>query len=120
MTTTILQFERVIYTTKARTSSDPHGGSSRTSDGCPSAKLSLPGCAGNGTNPARLFAAGWSDCLLSTMKQIAARSMPDLATNVAVDVEVDAGIAEGGFVFQARMNFQLSTTGIPRVDALPS
>lgn len=107
MPTMTPQIERVTYTTKTRTRADRDGGSSRTTDGRLDVRLSPAGSPGNGTNPAQLFAAGWSACLLTTMQHLAARSGIEMPRDAAIDAEVDVGIADGGFVLQARMDVRL-------------
>jgi lipoyl-dependent peroxiredoxin len=107
--------EKVLYTAKAHTTGGRDGGASRTSDGRLEVKLSVPGGPGNGTNPEQLFAVGWSACFLSAIKIVAARMKVKLPPEVAVDPEVDLGMANGGYQLQARLN--VSLPGIPREQA---
>jgi lipoyl-dependent peroxiredoxin len=106
------QIEKVLYTAKAHTTGGRDGGASRTSDGRLDVKLSVPGTAGTGTNPEQLFAVGWSACFLSAIKIVAARKKVRLSEDVAVDSEVDLGMAGGGYLIQARLN--VSLPGIDR------
>ncbi|MGA9473732.1 MAG: organic hydroperoxide resistance protein, partial [Terriglobales bacterium] len=99
--------EKVLYTAKAHTTGGRDGGSSRTSDGHLDVKLSVPGTPGTGTNPEQLFAAGWSACFLSALKIVAARKKVRLPADVAIDAEVDLGMAGGGYLIQTRLNVNL-------------
>lgn len=108
----VTQIEKVLYTAKAHTTGGRDGGASRTSDGRLDVKLSVPGTAGTGTNPEELFAVGWSACFLSAIKIVAARKKVRLPADVAVDSEVDLGMAGGGYLIQARLN--VSLPGIDR------
>src|ERR1700722_14397496 len=49
--------EKLLYTGKVHTTGG-RAGATRSSDGRLDVKLSLPGAAGEGTNPEQLFAAG--------------------------------------------------------------
>ena len=100
----ITPIEKVIYTAKAHTTGGREGGASRTSDGRLDVKLSIPGTPGTGTNPEQLFAVGWSACYLSAIKLVAGKMKVRLPADVAINVEVDLGTADGGFLIQARIN----------------
>jgi lipoyl-dependent peroxiredoxin len=99
--------DKVIYTAKAHTTGGRDGGSSRTDDGRLDIKLSTPGTSGNGTNPEQLFAAGWSACFLSAVKILAGKKRIVLPAGVAIDAEVDLGIATGIHGIAARLNVNL-------------
>ncbi len=107
MTPGIPTIEKVIYTARAHTTGGRDGGESRTSDGRLEVKLSVPGSPRPGTNPEQLFAVGWSACFLSAMKGVAAKKKIVLPPDVAVDIEIDLGKADGGFLLQARLNVSL-------------
>jgi len=106
------KIEKVLYTAKAHTTGGREGGASRTSDGRLDVKLSVPGTSGTGTNPEQLFAVGWSACYLSAIKIVAARKKVKLPADLAIDIEVDLGTADGGYLLQARLN--VSLPGIER------
>ncbi len=107
MTRNITQIEKVLYTAKAHTTGGREGGTSRTSDGRLDVKLTVPGTPGTGTNPEQLFAVGWSACYLSAIKLVAAKMKVSLPADFAVDAEVDLGMADGGYLLQARLNVNL-------------
>ena len=107
MTHSITQIEKVLYTAKAHTTGGREGGTSRTSDGRLDVKLTVPGTPGTGTNPEQLFAVGWSACYLSAIKLVAAKMKVGLPAEFAVDSEVDLGMADGGYLLQARLNVSL-------------
>ncbi len=102
-----IPMEKVLYTAKAHTTGGREGGASRTSDGRLDVKFSVPGTPGTGTNPEQLFAVGWSACFLSAMKLVAGHMKVKLPAEVAVDPEVDLGMANGGYLLQARLNVSL-------------
>jgi osmotically inducible protein OsmC len=102
------QNQKVVYTAKAHTVGGRDGGSSRTSDGRLDVKLSLPGAAGNGTNPEQLFAVGWSSCFFSALKLEAATRKVRFPADAAVDAEVDLRLSEqDGYSLEARLNVSL-------------
>ena len=106
------KIERVLYTAKAHTTGGREGGASRTSDGRVDVTFTVPGTPGTGTNPEQLFAVGWSACFLSALKIVARRMKVQLPNDLAIDPEVDLGIANGGYLLRARMNVIL-----PGIDA---
>jgi len=99
----ITQVEKVVYTAKAHTTGGRDGGASRTSDGQLDVKLAVPGSHATGTNPEQLFAVGWSACFLSAIKLVAARTRVTLSPEVAIDAEVDLGMANHSYLIQARL-----------------
>jgi len=105
------RIDKHLYTAKAHTTGGREGGSSRTDDGRLEVRLSVPGAPGTGTNPEQLFAAGWSACFLSAIKLVAGKKKVSLPDNVAVDAEVDLGLANGGYALAARLH-----VSIPGVD----
>jgi lipoyl-dependent peroxiredoxin len=96
----------LVYTGRVRTTGGREG-AARSDDGRLNVALTTPGGVGQGTNPEQLLAAGWSGCFLSAI-QIAAReakvAIPD---GLAVDVEIDLGSNEGGYLLGARLNVSL-------------
>jgi Ohr subfamily peroxiredoxin len=100
------KLEKVLYTAKTHTAGGREG-ASRTSDGRLDVKLSPPGAPGTGTNPEQLFAAGWSACFLSAIKNVAGKTKVSLPADPAVDAEIDLGISGGGYVLAARLNVSL-------------
>ena len=101
------KLEKVLYTAKAHTTGGREGGASRTDDGRLQVTLSIPGTPGNGTNPEQLFAAGWSACFLSAVKLIAGKKKIALPGELAIDAEVDLGLAQGIYNLAARLDVSL-------------
>ncbi len=101
------RIEKVLYTGKTHTSSGGRDGEARSSDGRLDIKLSSPGSAGAGTNPEQLFAAGWSACFIGAMGKAAGKMKVTLPPDLAVDAEVDLGMAGGEYFLQARLNVSL-------------
>ena len=99
--------DKIFYTAKAHTTGGRDGGSSRTDDGRLEIRLSDPGTSGAGTNPEQLFAAGWSACFLSAMKLVAGKRRVALPNEIAVDAEIDLGLAQGGHRLAAWLNVSL-------------
>ncbi|WP_424629482.1 organic hydroperoxide resistance protein [Bradyrhizobium sp. SYSU BS000235] len=100
------KLEKVLYTGKTQTSGG-RDGASRSSDGRLDIKLSSPGSSGSGTNPEQLFAAGWSACFIGAMGLAASQLKVALPSDLAVDAEVDLGMAGSGYFLQARLNVSL-------------
>ena len=106
---------KLIYTAKAHTTGGRDGGTSRTSDGRLDVKFSLPGAAGNGTNPEQLFAVGWSGCFVSAMRIAASKMKIAFPADSAIDAEVDLCAGDGGYFLRARLN--VSLPGLERESA---
>ena len=104
---TTTQPVKVLYTAKAHTTGGREGGASRTSDGRLDVKLTVPGTAGNGTNPEQLFAVGWSACFLSAVKLVAAKMKVQLPPDAAIDPEVDLCAGSDGYFLKTRLNVSL-------------
>jgi osmotically inducible protein OsmC len=96
-----------LYTAKAHTTGGREGGAARTSDGRLDVKFSLPGAAGNGTNPEQLLAVGWSACFISAMRIAAGKMKITLPADAAIETEVDLCTGAGGYFLQARLNISL-------------
>src|SRR5215471_18515687 len=105
--TVMTKLEKVLYTAKAHTTGGRDGGASRTDDGRLQVTLSMPGAPGTGTNPEQLLAAGWSACFLSAIKLIAGKKRITLPSDIAIDAEVDLGLAHGVHNLAARLNVSL-------------
>jgi len=99
--------EKVLYTAKAHTVGGRDGGASCTDDGRVDVRFTVPGKEGTGTNPEQLFAVGWSACFLSAIKIVANKKRVTLPADLAIDVEVDLGIAGGAHALTARFNVNL-------------
>jgi lipoyl-dependent peroxiredoxin len=99
--------EKVLYTAKAHTTGGRDGGASRTDDGRLDVRFISPGTEGTGTNPEQLFAVGWSACFLSAIKLVAGKKKVTLPSDLAIDIEVDLGIAHGVHGLAARLNVSL-------------
>jgi Ohr subfamily peroxiredoxin len=98
--------EKVVYTGKTHTTGGREG-NSRSSDGRLEIALSSPGSKGNGTNPEQLFAAGWSACFIGAIGIAANKRKVQLPADLAIDAEVDLGLAGVGYFLQARLNIHL-------------
>jgi len=101
------KLEKILYTARAHTTGGRDGGASRTDDGRLQVTLSQPGKPGDGTNPKQLFAAGWSACFLSAIKLVAGKKKIALPEDIAIDAEVDLGLAHGVHNLAARLNVTL-------------
>jgi len=104
---TTTQEAKLLYTAKAHTIGGREGGASRTTDGRLDVKLTVPGTAGNGTNPEQLFAVGWSACFLSAIKLVGAKMKVRISPESFVDPEVDLLTGGEGFFLKARLNVSL-------------
>jgi lipoyl-dependent peroxiredoxin len=97
MTLTTVQYTAKVRTTRGR------DGTSRADDGRLDIRLSIPGTGQKGTNPEQLFAAGWSACFLSAIRQAAGRMRVRLPMELAVDAEVDLCNTDGEYLLRARL-----------------
>lgn len=98
---------KVQYTAKTHTTGGRDGGSSRSDDGLLDVRLERPGSEVGGTNPEKLFAAGWSGCFLSSMRHVASGMKVTVPDDVAIDAEVDLCKGEDGYFLQARLDVSL-------------
>ena len=112
------KIEKVLYTAKAHTTGGREGGASRTDDGRLQVALSVPGTPGSGTNPEQLFAVGWSACFTSALKLVAGKKRVKLASEIAVDAEVDLCMGNDGYFLQARLNVSLPGLERPAAQAI--
>jgi Ohr subfamily peroxiredoxin len=97
---------KVLYTGKTHTTGGRQG-AARSSDGRLDIQLSLPGSAGQGSNPEQLFAAGWSACFIGAMGLVAGQLKVALPADLAVDAEVDLKNDDSGYFLAARLNVSL-------------
>jgi osmotically inducible protein OsmC len=115
MNTTSDKNSRVLYTAKTHTTGGRERGAARSSDGHLDVRLSMPGSAGQGTNPEQLFAAGWSACFEGAMGVVARKMKIALPDDLAVDAEVDLNSGSDGYFLSARLN--VSVPGLERTVA---
>jgi len=99
--------EKLLYTAKVHTIGGRDLGAARSSDGRLDVQLSTPGTMGHGTNPEQLLAAGWSACFESAMGLAARKRKIALPADLAIDAEVDLGMADGGYFLRARLSVSL-------------
>ena len=109
----------VIYKTSA-TSTGGRDGHSRTEDGSVDVKLVVPkemgGPGGDGANPEKLFAAGYSACFLGAMKAVSGKVGVKVPDDASVTADIGFGPrSEGGYGVTA--DLRISLPGVPREDA---
>jgi Ohr subfamily peroxiredoxin len=89
----------VIYKTKA-TATGGRDGAARSEDGSVDVKLVVPkemgGPGGEGANPEKLFAAGYSACFLGAMKAVSGKEGVKVPQDATVTAEVGFGPREEG------------------------
>jgi osmotically inducible protein OsmC len=99
-----------LYSTSA-TATGGRDGRARTEDGSLNIWLDLPpelGGKGHGNNPEQLFAAGYSACFLSAMKNVAAAQKIAVPATTAVKATVGIGTrAAGGFGISAALSVEI-------------
>ena len=100
------RIEKVLYTAQTHATGG-RDGAARSSDGRLDVKLSTPGGKGKGTNPEQLFAAGWSACFIGAVGVAASKMRVQLPAEIAIDAEVDLGLASGDFTLRARLTVSL-------------
>jgi lipoyl-dependent peroxiredoxin len=98
---------RAIYTAHVHTSGGRDGGSVSSSDGKLDIRLSVPGTAGNGTNPEQLFAAGWSACFIGAMRIAAGKMNISFPADAAIDAEVDLCLGGNSYSLRSRLDVSL-------------
>lgn len=101
----------VIYKTQA-TATGGRDGSARSDDGSVDVKLVVPkemgGPGGNGANPEKLFAAGYSACFLGAMKAVSGKVGVKVPNEATVTAEVGFGPrSEGGYGITADLKVNL-------------
>ena len=89
----------VIYKTRA-TATGGRDGAARSEDGSVDVKLVVPkemgGPGGDGANPEKLFAAGYSACFLGAMKAVSGKEGVKVPQDATVTAEVGFGPREEG------------------------
>lgn len=109
----------VIYKTTA-TATGGRDGAARSDDGSVDVKLVVPkemgGPGGEGANPEKLFAAGYSACFLGAMKAVSGKVGVRVPQDAEVTAEVGFGPrSEGGYGITADLTAKLP--GVDRADA---
>ena len=102
----------VIYKTSATASGGGRDGHARSDDGSVDVNLVVPkemgGPGGNGANPEKLFAAGYSACFLGAMRAISGKVGVKVPDDATVSAEVGFGPrSEGGFGITADLTIDL-------------
>src|SRR5436305_252729 len=92
---------KAIYKTKA-TATGGRDGATRSEDGSVDVKLVVPkemgGPGGEGANPEKLFAAGYSACFLGAMKAVSGKEGVRVPPDATVTAEIGFGPRdEGGY-----------------------
>ena len=108
-----------IYKTKA-TATGGRDGATRSEDGSVDVKLVVPkemgGPGGEGANPEKLFAAGYSACFLGAMKAVSGKEGVRVPPDATVTAEIGFGPRdEGGYGITADLTVNLP--GVDRADA---
>lgn len=108
----------VIYRTKA-TATGGRDGAARSDDGSVDVKLVVPkemgGPGGEGANPEKLFAAGYSACFLGAMKAVSGKEGVRVPPDATVTATIGFGPrSEGGYGITADLRIDLP--GVPRED----
>ncbi|MCT8002948.1 organic hydroperoxide resistance protein [Sphingomonas sanguinis] len=108
----------VIYKTKA-TATGGRDGAARSEDGSVDVKLVVPkemgGPGGEGANPEKLFAAGYSACFLGAMKAVSGKEGVKVPPDATVTAEVGFGPREEGG-YGITVDLAVSLPGVDRAD----
>jgi Ohr subfamily peroxiredoxin len=108
----------VIYKTKA-TATGGRDGAARSEDGSVDVKLVVPkemgGPGGEGANPEKLFAAGYSACFLGAMKAVSGKEGVKVPPDASVTAEVGFGPREEGG-YGITVDLAVSLPGVDRAD----
>lgn len=109
----------VIYKTSA-TATGGRDGRAKSDDGSVDVNLVVPkemgGPGGDGANPEKLFAAGYSACFLGAMKAVSGKENVKVPSDATVTAEVGFGPrSEGGYGITADLT--ISLPGVDKADA---
>jgi osmotically inducible protein OsmC len=109
----------VIYKTNA-TATGGRDGRARAEDGTVDVNLVVPkemgGPGGEGANPEKLFAAGYSACFLGAMKAVSGKEGVTVPADATVTATIGFGPrSEGGYGITADLSIDLP--GVDRADA---
>ena len=108
------------YTTSATASGGGRDGRTALADGTMALDLVVPkelgGPGGNGANPEKLFALGYSACFLGAMRVASAQTKIKLPEGSTVSATIGIGPrSEGGFGITAALDVYLP--GLPEAEA---
>ncbi|WP_293864327.1 Ohr family peroxiredoxin [uncultured Alsobacter sp.] len=108
------------YTTSATASGGGRDGRTALADGTMTLDLVVPkelgGPGGNGANPEKLFALGYSACFLGAMRVASAQTKIKLPEGSTVSATIGIGPrSEGGFGITAALDVYLP--GLPEAEA---
>lgn len=110
------KIETVLFTGKTHTTVTRSDGAPRRGEGRLDLKLSSPGKGGDhaaenvfaAVDPhptaERFFAGAWSSCYIAALGLVAMERKVTLPDDLAVDIEVDLGMAGKEYFLQARIN----------------
>ncbi|MDQ1232332.1 MULTISPECIES: organic hydroperoxide resistance protein [unclassified Sphingomonas] len=108
----------VIYKTRA-TATGGRDGAARSEDGSVDVKLVVPkemgGPGGDGANPEKLFAAGYSACFLGAMKAVSGKEGVKVPQDATVTAEVGFGPREEGG-YGITVDLLVNLPGVDRAD----
>ncbi len=108
------------YKTKATASGGGRDGKTTLADGTMALDLTVPkelgGPGGDGANPEKLFALGYSACFLGAMRVASGQTKIQVPQGTTVTAEIGIGPrSEGGFGITAALDVYLP--GLPEQDA---
>jgi osmotically inducible protein OsmC len=112
----------VKYTTRA-TATGGRDGRSATEDGSLDVKLVVPkelgGPGGDGVNPEKLFATGYSACFLGALRFVAGQEKVAIPADATVTAEVGIGPrSDGGFGITANLTIRAPGVARDQLEAL--
>ncbi len=113
----------VKYTTRATATGGGRDGRSATEDGTLDVKLVVPkelgGPGGDGANPEKLFAVGYSACFLGALRFVAGQEKASLPADTTVTAEVGIGPrSDGGFGITANLTIRVPGFDKAKAEAL--
>lgn len=104
------KLDKVLYTAHA-TSTGGREGTSKTSDGAVSVKLTTPkelgGNGAAGTNPEQLFAMGYSACFIGAMKAVGGQMKIAVPADTSINASVGIGPIPQGFGIQVALEIHI-------------
>ncbi|WP_181703907.1 organic hydroperoxide resistance protein [Chthonobacter albigriseus] len=112
---------KVAYTTRATATGGGRDGTSSLDDGSMSVKLVVPkemgGPGGDGANPEKLFALGYSACFLGALRFVAGKEKVQLSPDTTVSATVGIGARDDGGGFGLTAELEIKVPGVDKAVA---
>lgn len=109
---------KVLYTTRATATGGGRDGTSKLEDGSMAVTLVVPkemgGPGGDGANPEKLFALGYSACFLGALRYVAGKEKVQLPSDTTVSAKIGIGARDDGGGFGLTADLEIHAPGVDR------